>query len=223
MFPDPVSVILHDAWIPGRERLPPCPVQSMSKHRVLSRGARLQNKQDRDVATAWETDKEKSMNRFLYFAYGSNLLTRRLTDRCSSARYHATACIDNLAVEFCKESREDGYGKAKPPCAASEPPRRGPGRRPCPCVHESQVMLGLGVALLGRCPPPVHGQDVVLDHAFPERMHHAQCVLGFRVFLCRRLSKPVHRGSGFRGSTSPQTCKPQTKLCSGMSCISGIP
>ena len=52
------------------------------------------------------------MNRFLYFAYGSNLLTGRLADRCPSARYHATACIDDLAIEFSKESREDGSGKA---------------------------------------------------------------------------------------------------------------
>ncbi len=52
------------------------------------------------------------MNRFLYFAYGSNLLTARLADRCPSARYHATACTDDLAIEFSKESRDDGSGKA---------------------------------------------------------------------------------------------------------------
>lgn len=86
----------------------------MSKHRVLSRGACLLHEQDRDVATTWETDKEKSMSRFLYFAYGSNLLTGRLadTDRCPSARYHAAAYIDDLEIEFSKESREDGSGKA---------------------------------------------------------------------------------------------------------------
>jgi len=60
----------------------------------------------------WETDKEKSMNCFLYFAYGSNLLTGRLADRCPSARYNATACIDDLAIEFSKKSTEDGSGKA---------------------------------------------------------------------------------------------------------------
>ncbi len=84
----------------------------MSKHRVLSRGACLLHEQDRDVATTWETDKEKSMNRFLYFAYGSNLLTGRLADRCPSAQYYATACIDGLEIEFSKESREDRSGKA---------------------------------------------------------------------------------------------------------------
>ena len=84
----------------------------MSKHRVLSRGVRLLHKPDRDVAAARETSKERPMNRFLYFAYGSNLLTGRLADRCPSARYHATACIDDLAIEFSKESREDGSGKA---------------------------------------------------------------------------------------------------------------
>lgn len=52
------------------------------------------------------------MSLFLYFAYGSNLLTGRLTDRCSSARYRAVACVEDLAIEFSKESEEDESGKA---------------------------------------------------------------------------------------------------------------
>ena len=52
------------------------------------------------------------MRLFPYFAYGSNLLSRRLADRCPSARYHALACAEDLAIEFSKESGEDGSGKA---------------------------------------------------------------------------------------------------------------
>ena len=52
------------------------------------------------------------MSLFPYFAYGSNLLSSRLADRCPSARYHAVACVDDLAIEFSKESGEDGSGKA---------------------------------------------------------------------------------------------------------------
>ena len=52
------------------------------------------------------------MSLFPYFAYGSNLLTSRLADRCPSARYHAVACVEDLAIEFSKENREDGSGKA---------------------------------------------------------------------------------------------------------------
>lgn len=52
------------------------------------------------------------MSLFPYFAYGSNLLTGRLADRCPSARYHAVACVEDLAIEFSKEGREDGSGKA---------------------------------------------------------------------------------------------------------------
>ncbi|MCY4420231.1 MAG: gamma-glutamylcyclotransferase [Gammaproteobacteria bacterium] len=53
------------------------------------------------------------MSRFFYFAYGSNLLTRRLIapDRCPSAKYHANACADHFSLEFSKISR-DGSGKA---------------------------------------------------------------------------------------------------------------
>ncbi|MDE0411194.1 MAG: gamma-glutamylcyclotransferase [Gammaproteobacteria bacterium] len=52
------------------------------------------------------------MSLFPYFAYGSNLLTSRLADRCPSARYHAVACVDGLEIEFSKEDSEDESGKA---------------------------------------------------------------------------------------------------------------
>ncbi|MCY4642760.1 MAG: gamma-glutamylcyclotransferase [Gammaproteobacteria bacterium] len=52
------------------------------------------------------------MSHSLYFAYGSNLLTNRLVDRCPSAQYYASACVDDFALEFSKNSKKDGSGKA---------------------------------------------------------------------------------------------------------------
>ena len=48
---------------------------------------------------------------FLYFAYGSNMLTSRLIARCPSARAIGTASAANHALEFSKKSM-DGSGKA---------------------------------------------------------------------------------------------------------------
>lgn len=48
----------------------------------------------------------------LYFAYGSNLLTQRLTARCPSARPLGRATLDDHHVEFAKFSSVDGSGKA---------------------------------------------------------------------------------------------------------------
>lgn len=54
------------------------------------------------------------MARFLYFAYGSNMLTERLiaAKRCPSARPLAAAYVDGYALEFSKKSSKDGSGKA---------------------------------------------------------------------------------------------------------------
>lgn len=52
------------------------------------------------------------MATFLYFAYGSNLLSHRLIARCSSARIVSIAkCVD-YSVNFTKLSHRDGSGKA---------------------------------------------------------------------------------------------------------------
>jgi gamma-glutamylcyclotransferase len=47
----------------------------------------------------------------LYFAYGSNMLTQRLQNRCPSAKPWATAQVSERAVKFFKRS-DDGSGKA---------------------------------------------------------------------------------------------------------------
>lgn len=46
-----------------------------------------------------------------YFAYGSNLLTKRLRARCPSATARHVAWADKYALTFCKKS-QDGSGKA---------------------------------------------------------------------------------------------------------------
>lgn len=51
------------------------------------------------------------MNLFKYFAYGSNLLTTRLTARCPSARPLGIVCAEGFALDFSKPSI-DGSGKA---------------------------------------------------------------------------------------------------------------
>ena len=48
---------------------------------------------------------------FNYFAYGSNMLTARLHDRCPSARLVGKATVDGYAIEFNKPGRDDS-GKA---------------------------------------------------------------------------------------------------------------
>ena len=51
------------------------------------------------------------MHTCLYFAYGSNLLSTRLTARCSSARVVGVAMTDGWTVSFTKPGG-DGSGKA---------------------------------------------------------------------------------------------------------------
>jgi gamma-glutamylcyclotransferase len=46
-----------------------------------------------------------------YFAYGSNMLTRRLLKRCPSAAPRQVACVDQRSINFLKKS-DDGSGKA---------------------------------------------------------------------------------------------------------------
>jgi gamma-glutamylcyclotransferase len=48
---------------------------------------------------------------FVYFAYGSNMLTARLRKRCSTAQPVGTAIARGYSLSFCKRSN-DGSGKA---------------------------------------------------------------------------------------------------------------
>tara|TARA_R110001606_G_scaffold233942_1_gene381530 strand:+ start:31329 stop:31862 length:534 start_codon:yes stop_codon:yes gene_type:complete len=50
---------------------------------------------------------------FHYFAYGSNMLTERLTARCASARALGTGSLADHALNFSKQSN-DGSAKAAP-------------------------------------------------------------------------------------------------------------
>lgn len=52
------------------------------------------------------------MTRIRYFAYGSNLLTPRLTARCPSARVFGRAVAEGYRFEFSKVSHRDGSAKA---------------------------------------------------------------------------------------------------------------
>jgi hypothetical protein len=51
------------------------------------------------------------MTHFVYFGYGSNMLTERLTARCESARPLGAASLANHTIEFSKRSA-DNSGKA---------------------------------------------------------------------------------------------------------------
>jgi AIG2 family protein len=51
------------------------------------------------------------MDTFKYFAYGSNMLTERLSERCKSAKAIGVAIVFGYRLEFSKRSR-DGSGKA---------------------------------------------------------------------------------------------------------------
>ena len=48
---------------------------------------------------------------FLYFAFGSNMLSNRLIARCPSAKLVGKAFVQDHALEFTKKS-VDGSGKA---------------------------------------------------------------------------------------------------------------
>jgi len=50
------------------------------------------------------------MSTLLYFAYGSNMFTARLRDRCPSARALGTAALPGYALKWHKRSK-DGSGK----------------------------------------------------------------------------------------------------------------
>src|SRR5580700_1565214 len=51
------------------------------------------------------------MDTFKYFAYGSNMLTERLHERCKSAKAIGVAVAFGHRLEFSKRSRDDS-GKA---------------------------------------------------------------------------------------------------------------
>lgn len=48
---------------------------------------------------------------FLYFAYGSNLTTSRLVERCRSAKFVGLASVAGYQLEFTKLSKKDKSGK----------------------------------------------------------------------------------------------------------------
>lgn len=48
----------------------------------------------------------------LYFAFGSNMLTARITKRCASAKPAGTALLHGHVLRFHKRSKLDGTGKA---------------------------------------------------------------------------------------------------------------
>ena len=50
-------------------------------------------------------------SKFNYFAYGSNMLTERLIQRCPSTKAVGVAFVDGYSLEFSKISK-DGSGKA---------------------------------------------------------------------------------------------------------------
>ena len=52
-------------------------------------------------------------SRFLYFGYGSNMLTERLQGRCPSAEPQSIAVLSGFSLGFSKPS-SDGSGKAAP-------------------------------------------------------------------------------------------------------------
>jgi hypothetical protein len=58
-----------------------------------------------------KTDNEIQQNCFLYFAYGSNMLTARLHKRCPSARSLGKAVAPGFILRFWKRSK-DGSAKA---------------------------------------------------------------------------------------------------------------
>lgn len=51
------------------------------------------------------------MPAFLYFAYGSNMLTSRLRERCPSAQPIGMATLPGYALKWHKRSKKDGSGK----------------------------------------------------------------------------------------------------------------
>ncbi len=51
------------------------------------------------------------MTKALYFAYGSNMLSKRLKRRCGSACFHSVAIADNHSLDFSKIGK-DRSGKA---------------------------------------------------------------------------------------------------------------
>jgi gamma-glutamylcyclotransferase (GGCT)/AIG2-like uncharacterized protein YtfP len=63
------------------------------------------------AAVALTGTKELKVGRFLYFAYGSNMLLERLAARCPSARRAGTAYASAVRLTFWKSSK-DGSGKA---------------------------------------------------------------------------------------------------------------
>jgi hypothetical protein len=67
-------------------------------------------------------------------------------------------------------------------------------RHPAPFfVHLPEVLLGRGIALLGRAPEPVGGLAVVLFSAAAVVVHCAEVVLGKCDALPRRLAQPFER------------------------------
>jgi len=51
------------------------------------------------------------MASFYYFAYGSNMLSKRLQERCPSARAISSANLNGWELKWHKRSKKDGSGK----------------------------------------------------------------------------------------------------------------
>lgn len=51
------------------------------------------------------------MASFYYFAYGSNMLSKRLQERCPSARAISPATLNGWELRWHKRSKKDGSGK----------------------------------------------------------------------------------------------------------------
>ena len=110
-------------------------------------------------------------SRFLYFAYGSNMLTARLRARCPSARQLAAALVQDFSLSFCKRGH-DGSGKATlAACAYGEGDVHG-------------VLFEIADAELGRLDAAegpgyepqaqsvvvgAHGEPVVMAHSYVAR------------------------------------------------------
>lgn len=103
-FVDGVFGAIGERFAPGcRARSDMC----LPRWRVGSRAIGAWQKLRRLIK--WRMD-----NRFLYFAYGSNMLTRRLraASRAPSARVEATGFIEGHRLTFDKVSKEKSEGRS---------------------------------------------------------------------------------------------------------------
>ena len=60
------------------------------------------------------------------------------------------------------------------------------------CIHEAEVGLTTGIALVRSLAIPLHRQRIVLRHALAICIHEAEVVLSVGIALVRSLAKPLH-------------------------------